>query len=507
MFVINNDDLSIYLTRGDAASITFPGKYDLKKGDVVRFQVFMKKDCSTVLLRKTFNIKEDTTQLTINLTGDLTKFVKNPINKPTDFWYEVEVNPDTNPKTIVGYDADGAKVLTLFPEGNDGVIDYREFVESAYTIAVEHGYEGTQEEWIASLKGDKGEPFRYSDFTDEQLASLKGEKGDTGNPGIYLGSGNMPADCNVQIDPEGDVLTAEDLATWKEEVISTVLSDERTEKVIQAETNTFENAELANEAKTAAETAQSKAETAQSKAETASADAEQYYRAAATVAGTTVGHRNDAENFKNSASESEANAKTSETNSKTSENNAKTSENNAKTSETNADASALQARNSATSANTAKTAAETAQSKAEEAASNAENAVKASIEQGTGDSTEKTMSQKAITDLVNNLFESLGEAINSAIANATKISSVTLLADGWEGETSPYSQAVTISGTTKNSKIDLNPTIEQLSIFHNKDIAFVVANNDGVTTVYCIGQKPTNDYTIQATITEVKIDG
>lgn len=33
------------------------------------------------------------------------------------------------------------------------------------------------------LKGDKGEPFRYSDFTPEQLANLKGEKGDKGDTG------------------------------------------------------------------------------------------------------------------------------------------------------------------------------------------------------------------------------------------------------------------------------------------------------------------------------------
>lgn len=33
------------------------------------------------------------------------------------------------------------------------------------------------------LKGEKGDPFVYSDFTNEQLASLKGEKGDKGNSG------------------------------------------------------------------------------------------------------------------------------------------------------------------------------------------------------------------------------------------------------------------------------------------------------------------------------------
>lgn len=92
-------------------------------------------------------------------------------------------------------------------------------------------------------------------------------------------------------------------------------------------------------------------------------------------------------------------------------------------------------------------------------------------------------------------------------AQISKISSVTLFADRWYGTTSPYSQVVSVAGATKNSKIDLNPTEEQLRIFHNKDIAFVVENNNGVLTVHCIGQKPTNDYTIQATITEVAING
>jgi hypothetical protein len=84
-------------------------------------------------------------------------------------------------------------------------------------------YEDFTEEQLASLKvkgdkgdkGDKGEPFTYEDFTAEQLLSLKGEKGDKGDTGhrgesgVYLGSGDMPDDCNVQIDPNGEALTLE----------------------------------------------------------------------------------------------------------------------------------------------------------------------------------------------------------------------------------------------------------------------------------------------------------
>ena len=44
---------------------------------------------------------------------------------------------------------------------------------SAYEIAVRHGYKGSEEEWLASLKGPKGDSFTYSDFTPEQIADLK----------------------------------------------------------------------------------------------------------------------------------------------------------------------------------------------------------------------------------------------------------------------------------------------------------------------------------------------
>lgn len=84
-----------------------------------------------------------------------------------------------------------------------------------------------------------------------------------------------------------------------------------------------------------------------------------------------------------------------------------------------------------------------------------------------------------------------------------RISTATLLADRWIGTQSPYSQVVTIEGATENSQVDLTPSVEQLAIFHNKDLAFVTENEDGVITVYAIGQKPESDYTMQVTLTEV----
>ena len=64
--------------------------------------------------------------------------------------------------------------------------------KSAYAIAVAHGFRGTEQEWLDSLKGlqgpqgepgPKGDPFRYEDFTPEQLTALKGPKGDKGEDG------------------------------------------------------------------------------------------------------------------------------------------------------------------------------------------------------------------------------------------------------------------------------------------------------------------------------------
>ena len=95
--------------------------------------------------------------------------------------------------------------------------------------------------------------------------------------------------------------------------------------------------------------------------------------------------------------------------------------------------------------------------------------------------------------------------IDVASGSAAGIGEVTLRAAGWVGEDSPYSQVVEIEGVTENSQVDLTPSVEQLSAFYHKDLAFVTENDGGVVTVYAIGQKPENDYTIQVTITEVYV--
>lgn len=123
MFEITADK-TIHLTRGDIANISVSAvlqddvPYTFSINDIVRFKIVEKKDYSNVIFQKDVSIEEETTSITISLTKDDTK-IGEIINKPVDYWYEVEVNPDTQPQTIIGYDQNGAKIFRLYPEGRD----------------------------------------------------------------------------------------------------------------------------------------------------------------------------------------------------------------------------------------------------------------------------------------------------------------------------------------------------------------------------------------------------
>lgn len=120
MFYIS-DDLTINITRGDSAVLSVSAtisetSYEFKPDDVIRLKVFAKKDCYDVVLQKDVTVTEAINAVEISLTSEDTK-IGDVISKPTDYWYEVELNPETKPQTIIGYDDNGAKVFKLFPEG------------------------------------------------------------------------------------------------------------------------------------------------------------------------------------------------------------------------------------------------------------------------------------------------------------------------------------------------------------------------------------------------------
>ena len=100
--------------------------------------------------------------------------------------------------------------------------------------------------------------------------------------------------------------------------------------------------------------------------------------------------------------------------------------------------------------------------------------------------------------------------INGETFNLTPVvptSSVILLASAWVGNGDTYSQVVGLPGVSLNTKVDLQPTPEQLEEFHYLTLGFVAENEGGIVTVYAIGDKPTNDHTIQVTLTEVEAEG
>ena len=109
-------------------------------------------------------------------------------------------------------------------------------------------------------------------------------------------------------------------------------------------------------------------------------------------------------------------------------------------------------------------------------------------------------------DVYAQIMEEISKIKNGeAIAASAWITNVALPSAAWVGNDGLYSQVVKIDGITPFSKVDLLPSVEQLAIFHSKDVAFVTENENGVVTVYAIGDKPLLDYTVQAQITEVAV--
>ena len=122
MFTIK-EDLSIHATRGDIVFFSVSAEdngvqHKFQAGDVVRMTVVKKKDYASVVMEKDFGVVSETETVDVYLSSADTKIGKS-ISKPTDYWYEVVLNPDTHPQTIIGHDEVGAKVFKLYPEGGD----------------------------------------------------------------------------------------------------------------------------------------------------------------------------------------------------------------------------------------------------------------------------------------------------------------------------------------------------------------------------------------------------
>ena len=236
--------------------------------------------------------------------------------------------------------------------------EWRGYYITAYGIAVKHGFQGTEEEWLKSLKGDGGEPIviRYdetaqqlqwkyeSDTQWQELLSLSELQGDvvsqtlaaaqsaktaaeaaqaaaetaaqtTGTDAATAKSGAdtatekaaaAAASAKTATDAAGEAQTAESSAKGYASTSGTnaaaaaqSATDARSAKAA-AETaaSTATSAKTAAEtAKTGAVSAQSKAQSAQAKAEGAAADAEESAAAAAQSATQVAANSKTAESW------------------------------------------------------------------------------------------------------------------------------------------------------------------------------------------------------------------
>ncbi len=124
MFTIESDN-TINITRGDIFYTYVSAKdketkelYTFQPGDIVRMAVYGKKNCENVVMQKDFLVEAPREKVYIFLEEKDTK-IGDIINKATVYWYEIVLNPDTKPQTIIGFSDEGATIFRLLPEGKD----------------------------------------------------------------------------------------------------------------------------------------------------------------------------------------------------------------------------------------------------------------------------------------------------------------------------------------------------------------------------------------------------
>ena len=257
--------------------------------------------------------------------------------------------------------------------------EWRGYYITAYGIAVKHGFTGTEEEWLASLKGDGGEPvvIRYSE-TDGQL-QWKYENEDDSAWREILTLADLQGDLVSATISQAQAAkaAAEAAKTAAQSAASSAQADASAAQTAEATASTKAAAAAASEqtASGAADTAQAAATKAENAQKTTTTNAAQAAQSATDARTAKAG----AESAASNAAESEAAAKTAETNAKKSEASvaadsaaATKAAGDAANAQTAAAASAASAGQDRQAAQAAKAAAETAKTDAQAAAADAQ---------------------------------------------------------------------------------------------------------------------------------------
>ena len=88
---------------------------------------------------------------------------------------------------------------------------------------------------------------------------------------------------------------------------------------------------------------------------------------------------------------------------------------------------------------------------------------------------------------------------------AVKLTVITLPAAGWKGAASPYSQEVAVDGVSVSSMVDLQPDGALLELLRQQELTLYTENNEGIVTVFAVGDRPAQDITVQSSIVEVSV--
>lgn len=202
--------------------------------------------------------------------------------------------------------------------------EWRGYYITAYGIAVKHGFQGTEEEWLKSLKGDGGEPIviRYdetaqqlqwkyeSDTQWQELLSLSELQGD-------VVSQTLAAAQNAKTAAEAAQSAAETAAqtTGADAAAAKSGADTATEKAAAAAASAKTATDAAGEAQTAESSAKGYASTSGTNATAAAqsaTDARSAKAAAETAASTATSAKTAAETAKTGAVSAQSKAQSAQ---------------------------------------------------------------------------------------------------------------------------------------------------------------------------------------------------
>lgn len=115
-----------------------------------------------------------------------------------------------------------------------------------------------------------------------------------------------------------------------------------------------------------------------------------------------------------------------------------------------------------------------------------------------GTSTERTFDFK-----FSNMKGAQGDKGETGVNAEVSAETVSLLADSWAGDTSPYSQVVEMSTVSATSLINCCPSSTVIQQAVNEGYMITVVQNEGAAIFYAIGNKPASDIELQCAVYKV----